>query len=74
MHTYQMNGTWFSTQRAGQCGPEGRGKHCWWRIAETKRTVNQSCVDQRVIDAVKTARGSGCWDQCEVSETGAMIS
>ena len=36
---------------------------CWWRLAETKRTVNQTCVDGRVIAAVR-ARRPQCWSAC----------
>lgn len=61
-----MNGTWYSTQGAGECKPGSRaGPDCWWRIAETKRTVNQSCVDGRVVAAVRKARGDSCWQSCE---------
>jgi hypothetical protein len=59
-----MNVTWYSTQKDGECGPGGKGPDCWWRVAETKRTVNQSCVDGRVAGAVKKTRGNGCWDEC----------
>ena len=59
-----MNGTWYSTQKEGECGPGGRSQDCWWRVAETKRTVNQSCVDARVVDAVRKARGEACWQGC----------
>ena len=59
-----MNGTWYSTQKDGECGHGGKGPDCWWRVAETKRTVNQSCIDGLVASAVKKARGNGCWDRC----------
>lgn len=63
-----MDGTWFSTDAAGECKPGGTTDDCWWRIAEVKRTVNQSCVDDRVVQAVKQARGPGCWDACPAAQ------
>lgn len=66
MFACMMNGTWYSTQAAGQCKagarPDGSGD-CWWRLAETKRTVNQSCVDDRVIKSVQK-HGAPCFGKC----------
>lgn len=77
-----MNGTWYSTQMAGQCKGETEEERaqevaaggCWWRVAETKRTVDQSCVDNRVVQAVKTKRGQGCWQRCHGKDAGNITS
>lgn len=59
-----LNGSWFSTQRPGQCQPGQRvGVDCWWRVKEQVRNVNASCVSDRLVDAV-TSRGPGCFAGC----------
>ena len=45
---------------------------CWWSVAEVKRTVNQSCVDNSVIQAVQQRRPE-CWRNCP-GNTGQNIS
>ena len=58
-----MNGTWYSTRAEGECsGPTVAGD-CWWRLAEQHRTVNASCVDDRVVSTVR-ARRPTCWEGC----------
>ena len=42
---------------------EGKSDDDWWYIAETKRTVNQSCVHNTVIDAMQLRRPE-CWNGC----------
>jgi hypothetical protein len=50
-----LTGTWYSNQA------EGEGK--WWRTAKTKSTINQTCADDRVIEAVQATRPD-CWTGC----------
>ena len=74
----KMDGTWYSNQEQGQCTDHmlARSQHasstfssvadaqpCWWKLAETKRTVNQTCVDGRVVAAVRAHRPK-CWSAC----------
>ena len=60
-------GNWYSTQAAGQCKAGQSHADCWWELKETKRTVNASCVDTRVIEAVQ-ARRPECWKECPPKE------
>ena len=66
-----MNGTWYSTKKEGLCADDDT-EECWWKLAETKRTVNQSCVDDRVVTAVKVRRPE-CWEAC-TGTTGSNIT
>ena len=39
-----MNGTWYSTQKKGECLPDGSNKHsCWWKV--TSPSVNGKVLD-----------------------------
>merc|ERR1719424_1400208 len=67
-----MDGTWYSTQGAGMCKDNDPREACWWRLVETKRTVNQTCVDKAVVNAVKKRRPS-CWEACP-GTTGTNIT
>ena len=59
-----IGGQWFSTQAAGECAEGQRvGEGCWWRLAEQKRNVNASCVNDRMVSAVINTR-PGCWQGC----------
>ena len=58
-----MNGTWYSTRKEGECAGNVIDDTCWWRLAEQHRTVNASCVDDRVIGAVEAKRPE-CWKHC----------
>ena len=42
---------------------EGDDKNCWWRIAETRRTVNQTCVNDRLVAAVQKYDKRRCWQR-----------
>ena len=56
-------GNWYSTQAAGLCKAgrkSGPGADCWWELVETKRTINASCADTRVIEAVQAVRVQRC--------------
>ena len=57
-------GYWFSTPVDGECigVPLGTGG-CTWRVAETKKYANASCVDSKVDQAVEAA-GKVCFDTC----------
>eukprot|EP00239_Pterosperma_sp_CCMP1384_P009325 CAMPEP_0197860926 /NCGR_PEP_ID=MMETSP1438-20131217/36626_1 /TAXON_ID=1461541 /ORGANISM="Pterosperma sp., Strain CCMP1384" /LENGTH=485 /DNA_ID=CAMNT_0043477941 /DNA_START=92 /DNA_END=1549 /DNA_ORIENTATION=+ len=68
-----LNGTWYSTEKDGLC-EKGQtiGKDCWWRIAETKRTVNATCVNNHLIDNVHQY-GEPCFTACP-SHQGTNIS
>ena len=57
------DGTWYSTQAKGECTGVIQHDKCWWRLAETHRTVNASCVDDSVVKAVKERRPQ-CWSAC----------
>jgi len=58
-----MDGNWYSTQKAGQCSGKVVDVNCWWRLAETHRTVNSTCVDDRIVAAVQKRRPE-CWEVC----------
>eukprot|EP00658_Telonema_sp_P-2_P061336 TRINITY_DN50042_c0_g1_i1.p1 TRINITY_DN50042_c0_g1~~TRINITY_DN50042_c0_g1_i1.p1 ORF type:complete len:396 (-),score=75.78 TRINITY_DN50042_c0_g1_i1:425-1612(-) len=58
-----LDGTWYSTRAEGECKGTAVGDGCWWRLAATHRTVNSTCVDDRVIEAVRSER-PGCWGGC----------
>ena len=36
-------------QAPGECSGSVVDSSCWWRLAETHRTVNSTCVDNRVV-------------------------
>lgn len=60
-----MNGSWFSTQKAGECGPgQVLGKDCWWSLVNQTANVNATCVNDRMIDAVVATRGGDCFEDC----------
>ena len=59
-----LNGSWFSTQTAGECAAGERvGKDCWWRIVRQVRNVNASCVSDRIVQAV-TDHNPQCFAGC----------
>merc|ERR1719253_656779 len=60
-----MPGSWFSTPSAGHC-KEGQeiGRDCWWRLVGTGRTVNASCVDDRISESV-VKRNQSCFARCK---------
>ena len=57
-----MNGTWYSTQAAGEC-KGASDTDCWWRLNKIVTTVNASCVDNNVVKAVQKT-DQKCWDAC----------
>ena len=61
-----MNGTWYSTQAAGECTEPGDvlGKDCWWRVIEQTRAVNATCVNDNMIAAIVAQRKGACFDDC----------
>ena len=60
-----MNGSWFSTQKAGECAPgQTVGEDCWWRQVKQTANVNATCVNDKMIDAVVARRGGSCFDDC----------
>ena len=58
-----MDGTWFSTTEAAYCNGT-KTADCWWDVAPTVVTVNQTCVDGNVLDAV-FHHNSTCFETCE---------
>merc|ERR1712100_837767 len=64
VHSSMMPAYWYSTPEAGRCS-EGQivGRDCWWRVLETKRFVNNSCVEDRIIDRI-VKRNQTCFDGC----------
>lgn len=73
-----LNGTWYSTRKAGQCkAGQQIGKDCWWREIEQTRMVNATCVNDNMVRAVQLRQpscfkdcprpndqNSDCWVQC----------
>eukprot|EP00040_Diaphanoeca_grandis_P010396 m.53178 g.53178 ORF g.53178 m.53178 type:complete len:422 (+) comp21720_c0_seq1:66-1331(+) len=60
-----FNGTWYSTQAAGECQPGqqiGDGD-CYWRVVNMTRNVNASCVNTNLINAAIAVRPA-CWSAC----------
>jgi len=57
------DGTWYSTRSEGECKAGVVDDSCWWRLAETHRTVNASCVDDHVVAAVQAYQPE-CWEGC----------
>lgn len=57
---------------AGVVGSDAGAADCWWSVAEVKRTVNQSCVDNAVIQAVQKRRPE-CWRNCP-GNTGVNVT
>lgn len=58
-----MNGTWYSTRKAGQCkAGQEIGQDCWWREIE-HRTVNATCVNDNMVRAVQLRQPS-CFKEC----------
>ncbi|KAH8055757.1 phospholipid methyltransferase [Aureococcus anophagefferens] len=61
-----MNGTWFSTQKAGECAPgETVGEGCFWRVVNQTAQVNATCVNDRMISKIVAQRGGACFDGCD---------
>lgn len=58
-----LDGTWYSTEAKGECSGNKMDDHCWWRLAETHRTVNASCVDDHMVASVQKHRPQ-CWEAC----------
>lgn len=54
-------------QEGGQCKEGESHADCWWELKETKRTINATCADTRVIEAVQAKRPE-CWKECPVKE------
>ena len=65
-HCLFSQGTWFSTQAVGRCNTSEQviGKDCWWREVETKRSVNATCVNDNMVDAVVAQRKGDCFNDC----------
>lgn len=61
-----MNGSWYSTQEAGMChAGQTVGEDCWWKVIEQKRSVNATCVNDRMIDKVVSSSANGdCFNDC----------
>ncbi len=65
-----MDGTWYSNTVDGRCNSTRSDEDCWWRLKETRRTINQTCADLRVQQAIiaydKHQRGGqSCWNSCQ---------
>ena len=59
------DGHWFSTPQRGQCpegAPLGTGG-CTWRMVETVKYANASCIDGKIDQYVET-RGAPCFARC----------
>lgn len=64
-----LNGTWYSTHDEGECarGQNPATDNCWWAIKKVGPTVNQSCVDHNVIQAVAAVRPD-CYKRCDPAD------
>ncbi|KAH8048473.1 phospholipid methyltransferase [Aureococcus anophagefferens] len=61
-----MNGTWFSTQKAGECAPgETVGEGCFWRVVNQTAQVNATCVNDRMISRSSPSGGGACFGGCD---------
>lgn len=59
-----LNGTWYSTQAAGECGPgQTVGDGCYWRVVNMTSNVNSSCVNDNLVKAA-VAYNQSCWSGC----------
>ena len=58
---------WYSHPGPGNCDSHP-GPNCTWRIAETVKVVNASCVHQHLIDFV-IAKDPSCFQQCTPDPT-----
>lgn len=59
-----LNGSWYSTRAEGKC-PVGKrpGSGCWWREVEVRRTVNASCLNERLTFGIRSHFPT-CWNGC----------
>ncbi|CAE8635498.1 unnamed protein product, partial [Polarella glacialis] len=62
----KLNGTWFSFDAQGQCRPgerpTGDGR-CFWRLAETRATINATCINDR-LKQLALNRNPSCFADC----------
>ena len=74
-------GYWFNTPVEGMCA-EGQSlggltvegaDHCTWRVAETVKYANASCIDTKVDEAVEKL-GKVCFDACDQTDPEWKIS
>jgi hypothetical protein len=56
---------WYSTREEGECknGVPLGTNGCTWRLVETRKYVNASCVDRKA-DMVVESHGKTCFDKC----------
>ena len=61
-----MNGSWYSTQGAGECLPgQTLGEDCFWRVLDQTSQVNATCVNDRMIDKIVAQRAGDCFHDCD---------
>eukprot|EP01052_Picozoa_sp_SAG31_P038376 SAG31_NODE_5116_length_2731_cov_1.876900_3_plen_298_part_00 len=61
-----LGGYWYNTQADGECEGEampGDGSGCSWKVLETMKYANESCVNAHIDLAVETA-GVACFENC----------
>jgi len=59
-----LNGTWYSTQAAGECKPgQAVGDGCYWRVVNQSSNVNATCVNGNLIQTAIDYNPS-CWKAC----------
>ena len=58
-----VGGMWFSTPAKGNCDTQPASADCTWRIAETRKIVNESCLNDQVISVVEQ-RDPSCFTTC----------
>ena len=66
MYLTEQVGWWYSTTKEGECEEgklPGDGSGCSWRTAATVKTINATCMRDRVVSLV-AERDPSCWVAC----------
>jgi hypothetical protein len=58
-----IGGNWYSTQSIGNCDAVEAPSSCYWRLAETTKIVNATCVNGKITKLVED-HGKSCFDAC----------
>eukprot|EP00754_Rhynchopus_humris_P048896 Rhum_TRINITY_DN8054_c0_g3::Rhum_TRINITY_DN8054_c0_g3_i1::g.25834::m.25834 len=61
----KLNGTWFSTEHGGECGPgQSVGEGCYWRNHGVTRTINATCAKENIVRYLRDKYDPSCWEAC----------